>query len=611
MSNPPAPSPPAAAGRRPWATVGRFAPLALAAVILVWHAQQYDFVTDDAFISFVFSRNLAEHGQLVFNLGDPVEGYTNFLWTFGLGVLMFLGVPPELAARVAGVGFGLGVLAVTFRLGERLLGRGHPLAGLAPLLLACSSGFACWSSGGLETQLYTFLVAVALDGYVAAHDGDEAGGLRRMAIALALAAMTRPEGLLIAGLLTIHRVIANLVLDRRWRPRRTEWMAAAWFLAIWAPWFAWRSWYYGWPFPNTYYVKAAGAAVPGYDAKMRASGWHYIGRWFTQTGLAWAAPLAVLGLVARPRARARFAFATATALIFAVYVRYVVGVGGDFMGLHRFIMPLFVLAALALALGLANLGAIARLPSAPARVVIAAAMAVFAIGLGAWFLAAPARRTFYLPWPIVAGVVAVVAIVAARGLAARVTGALAVVALVAAALVVLVPFARRQRALTERSLRHGNFANDRGIDTPAFLRAYTHDRALIGKALAPCVRPDDFAIYGGVGAMPYYARLRGIDVFGLVSSRVAHEVPRTNPRAGHNKWGPDALMAEHQPTMILSCYDLRRTSAPAPLAHCAGFWQARGFERVVLHVPGLVERGEYLTFLVRRDRQLACPGLSR
>jgi hypothetical protein len=111
--------------------------------------------------------------------------------------------------------------------------------------------------------------------------------------------------------------------------------------------------------------------------------------------------------------------------------------------------------------------------------------------------------------------------------------------------------------------------------------------------------------------LPYYARLRGIDVFGLVSSRVAHEVPRTNPRAGHNKWGPDALMAEHQPTIVLSCYDLRKSPGVAPLGHCAGAWQARGFERVSLRVPGLVERGEHLTFLVRRDRNFSCPGLVR
>lgn len=545
----------AAPGAAPWRAIARWAPLALAAAILIWHAQQYDFVTDDAFISFVFSRNLAEHGQLAFNLGDPVEGYTNFLWTFLLGALMVVGIPPELAARVLGVGFGLGVLAVTFRIGERVLGRGHPVAGLAPLLLACSSGFACWSSGGLETQLYTFLLVWALDGYLAASAGEELRGLRRMAIGLALASMTRPEGPLIVALFAAHRVATNLIGERRWKPNRAEWNAVITFLGLWAPWFAWRWWYYGWPFPNTYYVKAAGAAVPGYDAKMRANGWYYVGRWFAQTGLAWASPLAIAGLIARPRRDARFALVTLAPIIFVVYLRYVAGVGGDFMGLHRFIMPLFVLAALAVALGVANLGALAARLRARALVATAIMLVAGAAVLGA--------------------------------------------------------FADRQLALTKASLRFGNFKNDRGIDTPAYLRAYTHDRVLIGKALAPCVRPDDYAIFGGVGALPYYARLRGIDVFGLVSSRVAHEVPRTNPRAGHNKWGPDALMLAHHPTIVLSCYDLRTVPGVAPLNHCAGFWQANGFEKVVLHVPGLVERGEYLTFLARRDRALTCPGLAR
>src|SRR5262245_66613749 len=105
-----------------------WAPLALCAGILVWHALQYAFVTDDAYISFVYSRNLAEHGQLTFNLGDHVEGYTNFLWTFLLGVLMLVGIPPEIASRVLGTAAGMATLVVAWRLTERALGRRSPWA---------------------------------------------------------------------------------------------------------------------------------------------------------------------------------------------------------------------------------------------------------------------------------------------------------------------------------------------------------------------------------------------------------------------------------------------------------------------------------------------------
>src|SRR4051794_29382644 len=92
--------------------------LALLAIAgaLVAHSLYFNFVCDDAFISFVYSRNLAEHGQLVFNLGDPVEGYTNFLWTLLLGLLMKVGLAPELTSRVLGTGFGVATLYLVFRL---------------------------------------------------------------------------------------------------------------------------------------------------------------------------------------------------------------------------------------------------------------------------------------------------------------------------------------------------------------------------------------------------------------------------------------------------------------------------------------------------------------
>ena len=42
------------------------------------------FVQDDAYISFRYARNLADGLGLVWNAGERVEGYTNFLWTLML-----------------------------------------------------------------------------------------------------------------------------------------------------------------------------------------------------------------------------------------------------------------------------------------------------------------------------------------------------------------------------------------------------------------------------------------------------------------------------------------------------------------------------------------------
>src|SRR5215813_6739804 len=86
--------------------------VALAAAVLVAHSLVWNFVTDDAFISFVYSRNLARHGQLVFNLGERVEGYTNFLWTVILAAFLKVGLAPEIVSRVLGTACGVVTLVV-------------------------------------------------------------------------------------------------------------------------------------------------------------------------------------------------------------------------------------------------------------------------------------------------------------------------------------------------------------------------------------------------------------------------------------------------------------------------------------------------------------------
>jgi hypothetical protein len=531
---------------REWGTRARWALLAVAAAILVAHSLAYNFVTDDAYISFVFSRNFAEHGQLAFNLGQPVEGYTNFLWTFVLGLGMVVGIGPELLSRVLGTACAIATLVVVFRLTERALGRRTPWAAVPALLLACSSGFACWTSGGLETQLYTLLVTAALEALIAATARPRA--LRRLGVCLALASMTRPEGPMIAVIFGAVWAARTLVAWRRGEglALREELFAIAWFLALWAPWFAWRWWYYGYPFPNTYYVKATGPwAGPEMPGQMRANGLHYVWVWLAQTRLIYASPLALLGLAAVPRRTPRALLAITCAVFAAIYLAYTVSVGGDFMGLHRFIMPMFVVAALAVALGAEWLAG--KLPARAAPVLAVALVAAFAV---------------------------------------------------------------TQALLTRDSLRWGNFANDRGIDTPRFLITYTEDRAAIGRAMAPCFHPDDFSIVGGAGAQPYFGRMRGIDVFGLVSETIAHAEPRVRPRAGHTKFGSDRVLAAYDPTFVFSCYDIRATPDTRPLP-CAATWLARGYEQLTMRIPGMRERGEYYTFLAKRSRAFQCPGLIR
>ncbi|MCG8424956.1 MAG: hypothetical protein MJE77_44305 [Proteobacteria bacterium] len=545
------------------AAVLRYGLLALCGVVLVWHSLQYNFITDDAYISFVYARNLAEQGALVFNPGDPVEGYTNFLWTLILGLLMIVGLSPEVTSLVLGTGFGLATLGVAFALVETVAtaparassgpgfrpacARLSPWPYVAPAVLALSAGFACWSSGGLETQMFTFWVTLAL--YAHVRGRTDRRWLRATGVIVALAAMTRPEGLLVAGLIGLHRLASNVLGQKRWRPSPDELICLAGFLALWAPWYAWRWWYYGYPFPNTYYVKAAGEPPPGYLARLHANGLYYVWQWARHSGAVHVAPILVAGtVIARPSSQ-RFWFGILALSLALSYLVYTVSVGGDFMGLHRFVMPVFVLAAVALALGLRVL--ISLVPAGRARSIAAIAVCLAAI--------------------------------AGHG--------------------------TRQIALTAESMRWGNWKSDRGIDTPAFLAVYARDRAAIGEHMRSCFKDDDLSIVGGAGAQPYRGRMRAIDVFGLVSRQIAHEVQPSNPRPGHNKWAPDRMLLAHHPEFVFSCYSIHR-HPEQPRFNCRpGFWQRNGYEIVTLHIAELRQQGQYYSFFKRTDREFSCPGI--
>jgi arabinofuranosyltransferase len=457
----------------------------VAAVVLLPHARLFDFVTDDAYISFRYARNLALHGQLVFNLGERVEGYTNFLWTVILAIGIKLGLGPVALSRFLGVALGIATLAVVVRMSLRLSGevrsRWHLVA---PLLLATMGAYACWCSGGLETQLFTFLVTL---GFELALAEVARGRGYASAAAFAFAAMTRPEGAVLFALVALFRGLTNLRRHRRLVPAKHELAWVALFLGLFVPYFAWRWQYYGWPFPNTFYVKSSGASGTW---KLGA---YYLRRFCEDYGVHFLAIIALLGRAERDDSRRRDLRLLA-AIVCLFFAAYVMKVGGDFMGLYRFILPVVPLAAVVLAESARRMHAL------------------LAPRLGAW----------------------------ASGLA---------LALVGAGFLVGSVHTDRQ-ALTF-------VGADNGIDMPAYLKRYAEERIPVGKWLGQHKQPDDFATYGGAGVIPYYSEIPGFDVFGLVDATIAHDARMTvSNRPGHQKWGSDEYMLSRKPTLITHRYCL-------------------------------------------------------
>jgi arabinofuranosyltransferase len=364
----------------------RYASAAIAgsAAILLLHSSFYfHYTSDDAYISYRYARNLSDGLGLVWNPGQHVEGYSNFLWVEIIAGLHYLGADIVLSGRW--LGFALAVVAAggTYYVATRLVvGAAGRTAGLvAALLLASSGTWALWASAGLEPPLFAVLLlaAVALHLHEREHPLVPASGA-----VWALVAVTRPDGLLLVALSGIFK-LGDAILRIRaasgvLRPIAREvaalllWIAA--FAAVFAPYFAWRYATYGWLFPNTYYAKV-GAGLDQYDRGLR-----YLASFLEESGgwLLLLVPLAIAFTSIR-RAGALYLFA-----LLAAWMAYIAYIGGDSLLRFRFfapLMPLFyalVVASLAaMVQGLDANNALKRWPAQAAVGLVVAAAIVFTL----------------------------------------------------------------------------------------------------------------------------------------------------------------------------------------------------------------------------------------
>src|SRR5262245_33791620 len=376
---------------------------------------------DDAYISFRYARNALLGYGLVFNPGERVEGYTNFLWTALFVPVLGAGLNPALASQALTLLLALATAALAWLGARRLAG---PWAATMALgLLVASVPFVLYAArgSGMETALFTLLVLAAVlvylaDDYQELGPGDQEA--RRLAIVapvlrrspalshaegsvvgrrsadvgllLALAAMTRPEGVLVAGVVVLH------LLARSWRDRQVAWQRllglAAGFLAIFGPYYLWRVAYYGYPLPNTFYAKVGGSTAQALRGLSYAA------------EFAWSqAPLLAVALCSllpgtrtknqEPRTNAsrithptsgfstlnsQFSILTFLWLLVGVYTLYIVAVGGDHFPYYRFFVPLLPLLMLLAALGFTRLAG--ALPPPLARPVVI----LLAIGAISW-----------------------------------------------------------------------------------------------------------------------------------------------------------------------------------------------------------------------------------
>lgn len=318
--------------------------LALLSVLVSFGGMLWpSWITDDAFISFRYAQNLVAGNGLVYNIGERVEGYTNFLWTILAALALRLQGDLVWLSYCSGVLLGLALMLGTYQFGRRL---GHAWALVAALIVATSQSVLVYTSrgSGLETGLFALLVLV----------GSAWASSRRLerwcGLWFALATLTRPEGALLMAVTLVWLFVSHGQPGAK-RPLRA-WLGPllpvlAGYLAIAVPYYLWRTVYYRELLPNTFYAKTGG----GLQQVVRGLG--YTGAFAWTLG----GPIALVGLAALVgdrRAALRQWQGYLLALI-VIYTLYIISVGGDHFPGDRFFVPLVPLIALVIADGLARL----------------------------------------------------------------------------------------------------------------------------------------------------------------------------------------------------------------------------------------------------------------
>lgn len=298
------------------------------ATLLGWH---YAFLQDDAYISFTYARNFAEGNGLVWYPGLKEFGYTNFLFTLLIGILMKIGLSAEAASYAVSFPAYLGAIYLTFGM-ARLLSPRPAVAVVVSLALATHLTFSAYATGGMETSLQTFLV-LGVYHQLLRWRQDERTTLRYLGLFSALALLTRLD----SAILLAPAYMFLLRQDSKAMLRAALLPAAA---AVTLMGFCHA--YYGQALPATFAAKITSNAGQGVvnAAILFAVGANYVWDYIRAQYLI---PLALFMwwvLIVRKQDRALAVWQERQLLLAPVgfWLVYIMFIGGDFME-YRLMMP--------------------------------------------------------------------------------------------------------------------------------------------------------------------------------------------------------------------------------------------------------------------------------
>ena len=504
---------------------------------------------DDAMISMRYARNLAEGNGLVWNEGEHLEGYTNFLWTLYMAALHILPVPDRLMSLLVAT-TGAVLLALGVWLAAKLAELIAPEAKWAPLiaaaLTATSYPMIYWTLRGMEVGLISVFTTGACVLALRFRDSGSRKSLFGVAALLSAAVLTRPDAVVIAAVVAVGLIYIAGADERR----RVAKVVIGIPLAVFVAHTAFRIGYYGDVVPNTYTLKVSHVPL---DVRIERGGRAMIALLFKQGAFVLVAAGLAAVVAFWKDTRVRNAILIPALLVAALFA-YSVYVGGDAWENLKFanrytstVLPLlFVLAAIGIdsvvrtrkVLPAAVLGSGLVLTPLVAQYDFATLDALYQPqnSVGRWF-------TYGL---VVAGLALVVGFIVARKLPELARGGLITVATLGVVAVTTGP------------------ALSAWWQWMAPLEPGDRDTARYGVALKQMTEPQTRIALSSAGNIAYFAgddRVF-IDELGKMDRTIANEEPRrADFPPGHQKWNYDYTFFELQPDLISQSFGLQAEQA--------------------------------------------------
>lgn len=294
---------------------------------------------DDAYISFRYAKNFFNGLGLVFNPGEYVEGYSNFLYVLLLTPGFFFVHADNIFFWSLGLNwlFGAATLVVLYARLSELYDVRTGVAGA--IIFAASHHFWKVANDGLETPLVLFLQISLWALLTRPADTQRTYDLVLLCVASAALILSRADGFVMPAI-----VLAYLVYAGRYRAGAVFGAASGLTVALYV---AWRYNYYGYPLPNTYYAKVSGTLIQRIE-----HGFDHFMRYMTNSETFPYFVILIFALLAHGYFLARGRLSVRTAVPPELFMAtgwfaYLMYVGGDVLGI-RFLMIILLLTVAAL-----------------------------------------------------------------------------------------------------------------------------------------------------------------------------------------------------------------------------------------------------------------------